>query len=187
MIYTVSRHLQSNRLAKNFVKILMTAIKSVNVQNCDMLDQTLDNFLFQHRNSAHTTTRKTPSVLIKGRNLRSSLCFDTTKDHFWRENGLHLCTGVILQNLGNRMFCIIDLQNGTLHRRHANQIRIGSLKTTNSRRKLIPVVNYMNKSFEFKPQTDRAQRQWYHWYHLYADHFISYCGIHLMSAVRFMQ
>jgi len=128
IIYTAPRHPQSNGLAENFVRTTKVAIKAAEPKTLEELENTLDNFLFQYRNATHSTTLKTPAMLFKGRNLRSSLNFDTTEVYFKRGNDLRPSKGLIINTIGKRMFNIIDLSDGSIHRRHLDQVSIGQNK-----------------------------------------------------------
>jgi len=124
IVYTSPRHPQSNGLAENFVRTLKTAIRTCAPESFDKLDLCIDNFLLQYRNAEHTTTHKTPAFLFKGRNLRTSLSFQTTEVYFKKGNDLRLTQGIIVRPLGSVMFEIVDPQDGSVHRRHLDQIQI---------------------------------------------------------------
>ena len=124
ILYTAPRHPQSNGLAENFVKTLKIAIKAVAPQTFDDLDKGVDNFLLQYRNASHETTKHTPAFLFKGRNLRTSINLDTTEVLFRRGNDLRMSQGLVIHPLGNSMFQLLDMSDGSVHRRHRDQIRI---------------------------------------------------------------
>jgi len=124
MVFTSPRHPQSNGLAENFVRTLKSAIKTNNPTNFMQLELCIDNFLMQYRNAEHATTHKTPAFLFKGRNLRTSLSFPTTEVYFKKGNDLRLSQGIIVRSIGAVMFEIVDLEDGSVHRRHLDQIRI---------------------------------------------------------------
>jgi len=123
-VYTAPRHPQSNGLAENFVRTLKTAIKANNPQTFFELDKCVDNLLFQYRNAKHFTTGKTPAFLFKGRDLRTSLHFPTTEVYFKKGNDMILSEGLIVKNIGKVMFDIVDMNDGSVHRRHRDQIKI---------------------------------------------------------------
>jgi hypothetical protein len=76
-ITTAPRHPQSNGLAENFIRSLKTAIRVNSPNNLTDLRNCIDNFLMQYRNAAHSTTSKSPALLFKGRNLRTSANLNT--------------------------------------------------------------------------------------------------------------
>ncbi len=123
-LFTAPRHPCSNGLAERFVQTLKTAIRSCDISNFKDLDRYVDNFLMQYRNAEHSSTRKSPAFLFKGRNLRTSSALDTTEVMFYRGNDSRPASGVILRQIGNRMVEIIDEDDGTIHRRHVDQIHI---------------------------------------------------------------
>ncbi len=125
-IFTAPRHPQSNGLAERFVKTLKSAINASSANDFGELSCFVDNFLLQYRNAAHSATAKSPALLFKGRNLRSSQALDTTEIMFYRGNDNRPSDGVILQNLGKRMFQIIDCSDGTVHRRHVDQVHVSA-------------------------------------------------------------
>ena len=134
-VFSPPRHPQSNGQAENFVKTLKTAIHTVNPRTLDELDDAVNNFLLQFRNAVHPSTGKSPAMLFKGRNLRSSLNMDTTEVMFYRGNNNRPCDGLVVSRLGNRMFQVMDRADGSMHRRHRDQINLTplrSLPTSNS-------------------------------------------------------
>ena len=62
--------------------------------------------------------KKTPSMLFKGRNLRSSANLDTTDCTFFRGNDSRPCDGLIMSKNGNRTVQVLDRLDGSVHRRH---------------------------------------------------------------------
>ena len=94
--------------------------------NLDQLINCVEGFLLQYRNATHATTKQSPAFLFKGRELRSSMALDTTEVTFFRGNDSRLCEGLVLKRMGKRMFSIIDKDDGTVHRRHHDQITISS-------------------------------------------------------------
>ena len=125
-VFTAPRHPRSNGLAENFVKTLKTAIAAQDPQNLDALWQAIDAFLIQYRNATHATTGKTPSMLLHGRNARTTANVDTTDIMFYRGNDTRPCKGLILNQVGRKMFQVIDQEDGSLHRRHIEQVSINS-------------------------------------------------------------
>ncbi|MBM6549361.1 RNase H-like domain-containing protein, partial [Streptococcus dysgalactiae] len=122
-LFTAPRHPQSNGLAENFVGTLKRAILSCNPVTFDQLDRFVDNFLSQYRNSIHSSTNHSPTQLSKSRNLRSNmLSLSSVEVSFYRGNDFRPCTGVVVDKIGSRMRKIIDLQDGSIHRSHADQI-----------------------------------------------------------------
>ena len=125
-IFTAPRHPRSNGLAENFVKILKTAITAQSPRTHDDLWQAIDAFLIQYRNAIHASTGKTPSMMLHGRNARTTANIDTTDVTFFRGNDTRPSRGLLLNPLGSRMFQIIDQDDGSLHRRHIEQINVNN-------------------------------------------------------------
>ena len=120
-ITSAPRHPKSNGLAENFVKTLKYAISAVQLSSLEELECFINNFLFHYRNCEHSTTKQRPSVLFRGHVLRSQL-IGNSKVTFKRGNDLRLCNGIILKNLGGKMVLILDSQDGSVHRRHVEQL-----------------------------------------------------------------
>ena len=151
-LYSAPRHPCSNGLAERFVQTLKNAIKSAGkITTYNELDKFVDNFLFQYRNAIHTTTNKTPSLLFKGRNLRSSAALDTTEVLFYRGNDSRPTTGVITRQVGKKMVEIIDEEDGSIHRRHMDQIHISH---PSDRTKQITNTSPISHDYRFVSHTD---------------------------------
>lgn len=129
-VFTAPRNPRSNGLAENLVRSLKTAIKANEPQSLDELWKAVDSFLHQYRNATHAATGKTPSMLLHGRNMRSSANIDTTGVSFYRGNNSVLKRGIIINQIGQRMFNILDEDDGTLHRRHYDQIVVNAPSTS---------------------------------------------------------
>ena len=86
----------------------------------------MDTFLLQYRNAKHAATNNSPAILFKGRSLRSFGNLDTTTVTFYKGNDQSLAHGIIVGQRGNRMVNVMDLQDGEIHVRHQDQIRIST-------------------------------------------------------------
>lgn len=106
------------------MRSLKTAIRTNNPRSLEELGEVIDNFLLQFRNAIHPSTGKSPAFLFKGWNLRSSLSMDTTEVMFYRGNENRPCDGLLLSQLGNRMFEVMDRADGSVHRRHRDQVNL---------------------------------------------------------------
>ena len=84
MVYTAPRHPCSNGQAENYVRTLKTAIRANSPTTWEEINNCIDTFLLQYRNASHSSTGKTPAMLFKGRNLRTSANIDTTEITFYR-------------------------------------------------------------------------------------------------------
>jgi hypothetical protein len=125
-VFAPPRHPCSNGQAENFVRTFKQAMTAMHPNNEEELSAYTDNFLMQYRNAVHSTTRKTPAMLFLGRNLRTSMNFDTTEVLFYRGNNTRPTRGVILRSIGNRMYMIMDCSDGTFHRRHMDQVHVSA-------------------------------------------------------------
>jgi transposase InsO family protein len=133
-VLTPPRHPQSNGAAENFVKNLKSAIHSSNPSTFEQLDATIDNFLLQYRNAVHLTSKHSPAMLFKKRNLRANLkCIDTTDVIFHKGNEYEPSNGIILKQLGNRMVQIMDTTDASCHRRHIDQIHFRNSNNSESK------------------------------------------------------
>ncbi len=118
-IFTAPRHPQSNKLAENFVKTIKSAIHAVNPTALDDMEQKMDNFLLHYRNAVHCSTREAPAVLLNGRHLKSNVMgLPAAEVMFSRRNDLRMPNGIVIRTHGHNMVDIIDLEDGSSHRRH---------------------------------------------------------------------
>ena len=140
-IFTAPRHPCSNGQAENFVGTLKTAIRTCKPTNLKELNRIVDNFLLQYRNAVHTSTRKSPAMLFKGRNLRMAN-LDTTEVLFYRGNDTRPCDGLVVGHKGARMFHILDRADGSVHVRHRDQVHISTSSPT------LPVVQEESRDSE---------------------------------------
>ena len=125
-VFTTPRHPCSNGQAENFIHTLKVAVSAAAPTTLESLECCIDTFLLQYRNAVQATTGKTPAMLFKGRNLRSSANVDTTEVLFYRGNGQRPCDGLILGKIGSQMFNVMDLHDGKVHRRHRDQIQLAT-------------------------------------------------------------
>ena len=139
-LFTAPRHPCSNGQVENFVRTLKSATNSFNATTFKDLEKGVDNFLLQYRNANHSTTKSSPAKLFKGRSLRSNmLCLESAEVSFYRGNDLRPSTGIILNNLGNRMVRILDTSDLSMHNRHIDQIRYEETGQYNSNS--VPALN----------------------------------------------
>lgn len=68
--YAAPRHSQLNGATEYFVRILKSAITSINPTGFAELDKGVDNFLMKCRSAAHSTIVEDTSKLFKKRVLR---------------------------------------------------------------------------------------------------------------------
>ncbi|KAA3670021.1 uncharacterized protein DEA37_0006790, partial [Paragonimus westermani] len=71
--FAASPHLQSNGLAENFVRTLKSAIACLTSNLFGEIDQGINNFPTQYRNTTHSVTGESPQILIEFRSLRKVL------------------------------------------------------------------------------------------------------------------
>ena len=149
-LFTAPRHPRSNGQAENFVRSLKVAIRAASPSTYEKLQACVDGFLLQYRNSTHASTKQAPALLFKGRHLRSSMALDTFDVTFFRGNDSRLREGLVLRRLGNRMFSIMDKEDGTVHRRHKDQI-------TPSTPSCEPTSSSWPESLPSEAETDQQQ------------------------------
>ena len=121
-VFAPPRHPASNGQAENFVKTLKTAIQAGEPTNLDELQSCINTFLLQYRNATHASTGKPPALLFKGRLLRVVGNLDTSEVTFFRGNNANPADGLVLGRIGNRLFNVMDREDGSVHRRHKDQI-----------------------------------------------------------------
>ena len=106
------------------MRTLKSAITSLNVKTFLELDRGVDHFLMQYRNAAHGTTHISPTTLFKKRILRTNMmCLESAEVIFHRGNDIRPSNGIILNKVGNRMYKLFDLFDGTVHNRHIDQLK----------------------------------------------------------------
>ncbi|CAG9110788.1 unnamed protein product [Plutella xylostella] len=145
-------HPCSNGLAENSVKTCKKMIKSIiinNIVNSKTLNEKLNDYLFEFRNTMHCTTGYTPAYLMFGRNLRTKLDLilppNKVESSVSQEPNKHICKrsfnigdlvwarwfinrkprwckGVIKDRLGNRMFSVYFIDFNECERRHIDQL-----------------------------------------------------------------
>ncbi len=123
-MFTAPRHPQSNELAENFVKTFKSAINAMNPTTLDDLEQKVDYFLLHYRNAVHCSTSEPTAVLLKGRHLKSNVVgLPAAEVMFSRGNERRMANGIVIRTHGHNMVDIIDLEDGSSHRRHIDQVR----------------------------------------------------------------
>ena len=123
-LFCPARHPQSNGQAENFVRTLKGAIRAAAPVNSNELFNITDNFLLQYRSACHATTKKPPSLLFKGRLLRSSAAMDTTRVIFKKGVDQQPQSGIVIGRRGHNCLEIIDNSDGSIHMRHRDQVYI---------------------------------------------------------------
>ena len=130
-VFSPPRHPVSNGAAENAVKSLKSAIYSARPNNLAELERTVDNYLLQYRNATHCTTKTSPAMLFKGRHLRAQLkCMDTSDVLYFQGNDYRLSKGIVTRQIGQRMVEVTDLADGSVHRRHVDQVRFRRLSAS---------------------------------------------------------
>ncbi len=95
------------------MKTLNNAVRAMAPTSFHNLEQCIDSLLLQYRNATHATTGKSPSKLFKNRALPTNLHNVSSADvTFFKRTRQEMARGVVLQNLGNRMVTIMDLEDG---------------------------------------------------------------------------
>jgi hypothetical protein len=79
--------------------------------------------LLQYRNSVHTSSKHSPSELVHGRSVRMN-AVGATEITFNRGNEYREHSGISLGPCGNRMMKILDLDDGSVHTRHIDQVAL---------------------------------------------------------------
>ena len=84
-------------------------------------------------------------MLFKSRRLRAPLqCLDSNDVSFFRGNDLKPSSGIVTRNLDRRMVEITNLQDGSVHHRHVDHMRLSMLsgKTRNDATQSVPPPKY---------------------------------------------
>ncbi len=96
----------------------------MNPTTLDDLEQKVDNFILYYRNAVHYSTREAPAVLLKGRHLKSNVMgLPAAEVMFSRGNDLRMANGIVTRTHRHNRLDIIDLQDGSSHRKHIDQVR----------------------------------------------------------------
>ncbi len=94
------------------------------------LEQCIDSFILQYQNAKHDTTGESRLKLFKNRALRTNMHNVSSTDvTFFNGTRQEMARGVVMQNLGNSIVTIVDLGDGSVHRRHYDQIQFQGLET----------------------------------------------------------
>ena len=136
-------HPQSNGEAENFVKTVKAGLKSF---KSGSVETNLARFLMSYRVTPHTTTKRTPSELLMGRNILSKydlICPDLRGQIQQRSGGKFeprvvevgekvlakdyrgkpgWSQGVVVGRLGSRTY-LVETTEGLMWKRHIDQLR----------------------------------------------------------------
>ena len=104
------------------MRTLKNAIHFLTPNSLTELEIGVDSFLMQHRNSAHSTTHKSPAQLFKSRTLRTNLKFIDSAEVTFHCNDLRPSTGIVLSKIGKRMLNVLDLNDPSNHRQHIDLV-----------------------------------------------------------------
>ncbi|KAK3107148.1 hypothetical protein FSP39_008158 [Pinctada imbricata] len=172
-------HPRTNGQADRFVQTFKRTMKSA-----DKHSENLTAFLSKYRTTPHATTNETPSMRLYGRNIRTVLDLmkpNTTEIvkrkqhiapkhvgseireftqgqevavHDYRQGGNKWASGIIAEQTGPLSYKI-DTENGSIWRRHVDQIRSANAKIDKPEPPLI--VNLPGSSSVCKESSDKSK------------------------------
>jgi transposase InsO family protein len=122
-LFSPPRHPQSNGLAENMVRTFKSAVAAAEVTSFAQLEEVTDRFLLAYRNAIHATSHERPTVALHGRVARTNIV-GATRVTFQVGNDYRDREGIILSQTGSRIVVIMDVLDGSTHRRHRDQIRV---------------------------------------------------------------